>query len=226
MTNELFNKSNIFNITDVGFCNIIANNRNINSDSIDDKFSITSTKKTNSNKNSENANNININIYRYKFTDEFTKELFNFSKIHQYDCRKEFKEAWNNWVTENNNIVNEEVQRLTNLGYDGDVLDKMFKSARYYFRKKNITKNAQSERRIYTGVQKELLTEMDNHIMSNINKKNYKPSDGFKDFCEINKNLLNNEINTLQNNGLTNFEEINTKIKKTYKNRYYLFISK
>jgi hypothetical protein len=78
MTNELFNNNNIKNITDIGFCNIIANNRTINnrtinSDSIINKFSITSTKNTNSNKNSENANDININIYRYKFTDEFTK---------------------------------------------------------------------------------------------------------------------------------------------------------
>ena len=35
-----------------------------------------------------NTNDIIRNTYRYKFTDEFTKELYIFSKIHQYDHRK------------------------------------------------------------------------------------------------------------------------------------------
>ena len=34
---------------------------------------------------------LNVNIYRYKFTNEFIVELYNFSKIHQYDHRKDFK---------------------------------------------------------------------------------------------------------------------------------------
>ena len=32
-------------------------------------------------------------IYRYKFREEFVGELYKFSKIHQYDHRKDFKEA-------------------------------------------------------------------------------------------------------------------------------------
>ena len=46
---------------------------------------------------------INTNIYRYKFADDFTCELSKFSKIHQYDHRNDFKEAWDVWVKENNN---------------------------------------------------------------------------------------------------------------------------
>jgi hypothetical protein len=56
--------------------------------------------------------NASINIYRYKFTEDFTNELFKFSKIHQYDHRKDFKEAWNVWFEENNEIVNDEIRRL------------------------------------------------------------------------------------------------------------------
>ena len=33
----------------------------------------------------------NINIFRYKFSEDFTKPLYQFSKIHQYDHRKDFK---------------------------------------------------------------------------------------------------------------------------------------
>jgi hypothetical protein len=48
---------------------------------------------------------VNLNIYRYKFNEEFTNELSVFSKIHQYDDRKVFKESWIKWTEENEDIV-------------------------------------------------------------------------------------------------------------------------
>jgi|688.fasta_scaffold325830_2 hypothetical protein len=170
--------------------------------------------------------NINVNIYRYKFTEDFTGELFKFSKIHQYDERKAFKEAWNIWMDENQYIVNEEYRRLKELGYDGDISDKMFKSARYYFRKKSTEKKAPAKRRIYVGTQKDLLEAMDEHIKSNISYGDFKPSDGFDEFCKQNVNLLKEEITELRRAGLTDPNEIKSKIKKTYKNRYFLAINK
>ncbi len=169
---------------------------------------------------------INYNIYRFKFTDDFTSELYKFSKIHQYDHRKDFKEAWETWTEENDGLVSEEVRRLTNIGYDGDILDKMFKSARYYFRKKSTEKKAPVQRRNYVGLNKEFLDAMDNHIKSKIIDPDYKPSDGFDEFCKINVELLKEEVKTLCNNGFTDSNEIKQKIKKTYKNRYFLIVSK
>ena len=52
-----------------------------------------------------NKTNKNINIYRYKFTPEFMSELYQFSKIHQYDDRHSFKDAWNIWVQTNETFV-------------------------------------------------------------------------------------------------------------------------
>jgi hypothetical protein len=169
---------------------------------------------------------ININIYRYKFIEEFTSELYKFSKIHQYDHRKDFKEAWNIWVDDNQILVDEEVRRLSNLGYDGDILDKMFKSARYYFRKKTTEKKEPQKRRVYIGVEKELLEAMDKHIIQNVNNKDYKPSDGFSIFCKENIEILQEEVNRLCKCGLTNHIEIKDKIKKTYKNRYFMLVTK
>ena len=163
------------------------------------------------------------NIYRYKFTDDFTNELSNFSKVHQYDERKVFKEAWNTWVEENTELVDIEVRRLTNLNYDGDVLEKMFKSARYYFRKKSVEKKEPQQRRVYIGVQKELLDAMDDYISKNIVDK---PSDGFEDFCKSNQTVIHDEINNLIQNDVTDVDEIHDKIKKTFKNRYFILISK
>ena len=81
-----------------------------------------------------------ISIYRFTFTENFMSELYQFSKIHQYDDRVAFQEAWKLWVDDNNELVNDETRRLTQLGYDGETLERMYKSARYYFRKKSTEK--------------------------------------------------------------------------------------
>ena len=177
-------------------------------------------------KNIDNTkNNTKISIYRYKFTNEFIEELYKFSKIHQYDHRKDFKDAWEKWVDENDLIINEEVNRLTELGYDGDILDKMFKSARYYFRKKGTEKKEPVARRSYIGTSKELIEIMDEHIKRNISKE-FKPSNGFEEFCKENIDLLKEEITRLISCNIKDANEIKKKIKKTYKNRYFVIISK
>ena len=169
-----------------------------------------------------NNDSINVSIYRYKFTDDFTNEMYKFSKIHQYDHRKDFKEAWNAWVEENNTIVTDEIRRLTEMGYDGDILDKMFKSARYYFRKKSTEKSEPQARRTYIGSQKELLDAIDEQIMINIAKPDYKPSIAFNEFCQENIKLLQEEVSRLCKHGFTDKNEIKSKVKKTYKNRYFI----
>jgi hypothetical protein len=216
--------------TNNGFAynNISDNDSNGTSDNRLDTFSATERSEKKCDKLTHNKKDSDINIYRYKFTDDFTCELFKFSKIHQYDHRKDFKEAWQIWLEENQDMVDEEIRRLTNLGYDGNILDKMFKSARYYFRKKSTEKKAPVERRAYVGLQKDLLEAMDEHIESKIKTGDYKPSDGFDEFCKNPDiiDMLKEEVAILCKNGFTDSSEIKKKIKKTYKNRYFLFISK
>ena len=161
-------------------------------------------------------------IYRFKFTEEFMKELYNFSKIHQYDERKDFKEAWKLWSEENDEIIIKETLRLTNLGYDGDVLDKMFKSARYYFRKKSTEKKEPKQRRQYISVNRELLDAMDIHIEENIYNEDYQPKSGFISFCKANEAILKETLTRIFEQGVRDTDLIQDKIKKTYKNRYFM----
>jgi hypothetical protein len=167
-----------------------------------------------------------VNIFRYKFSDVITKPLYQFSKIHQYDHRKDFKEAWNIWTEENCDLISTEVKRLTELDYKGDILDKMFKSARYYFRKKSTETKVPQKRRSYVGIQSELLEAMDKHINANKKNDSYKPSSGFDEFCKQYIEILKVEVVSLCKSGITDSEEIKNKIKKTYKNRYFMSISK
>jgi len=166
----------------------------------------------------DNVSNI-INIFRYKFTKEFMEELYKFSKIHQYDHRKDFKVAWLLWKDENEEFINDEIRRLNILGCNKDIEDKMFKSARYYFRKKNTEKKAPTTRRDYVGTSKDFISIVDKHIKSNIGNK---PSECFSQFCKENIEELQTEINRLINSELKETSEIKDKIKKTYKNRYFI----
>jgi hypothetical protein len=169
-----------------------------------------------------NDNEIKQNIFRFKFSDDFTIILSNFAKIHQYDNRHDFKEAWKKWLDENEEEISIEVRRLNVIGYNGDILDKMFKSARYYFRKKSTEKKAPKTRRQYIGVRKEFLDCIDSHIYSNIKNDTFKPSFGFEEFCKNNIDLLKIEIKNICKNNLIDHKDIENKFKKTYKNRYFI----
>ena len=165
-----------------------------------------------------------IQIYRYEFTKEFMNLLFEFSKIHQYDDRKVFKEEWKKWIKVNKEQVDNEVIRLNQLQYDGNVLDKMFRSARYYFRKKQIEKKEPKKRISYKILNKEILDKMDEHVIKNKTRLDYKPANGFLDFCKINQEILQEEIKKLKKEEFFEEKEIEQKLKKTYKNRYFIQI--
>ena len=165
-------------------------------------------------------------IFRFKFTEEFMEELHNFSKIHQYDHRKDFKDAWVKWTEENQDIIAKEVDRLVAMGYpneDDIVDDKMFKSARYYFRKKSAVKPEPKQRRQYIGVDHELLENMDIHIRTNIYNDDYKPKTAFIMFCKEYDTILRQ---TIEQMSISDAKMIQEKIKKTYKNRYFMLTSK
>jgi hypothetical protein len=169
---------------------------------------------------------IAVAIFRFKFTEPFMVDLNKFAKIHQYDHRKDFKEAWEIWTEENDDIIQEEVDRLNNLGYDGDILDKMFKSARYYFRKKSPIKAEPKVRRQYISVNHDLLDAMDGHIRSIIRADGFQPKNGFVSFCLNNDQLVKREIVSIYKQGNPDLSMIQQKLKKTYKNRYFMLISK
>lgn len=206
-----------------------------NEDDEDNEEEIISSAAASTNQN-QNPNNIidltltseervmSPTIFRFKFEDQTIEALHYFAKVHQYDDRHAFKEAWQKWCEENMDIIRTETNRLTSLEYDGDVVDKMFKSVRYYYRKKSDEKTSPQKRKTYVGVTSTLIDAMNQHITMNMINKKYKPSNGFDDFCMVNKSLLQQEVNSLFQSGVQEPNEIKGKMKKTYKNRYFMII--
>ena len=88
------------------------------------------------NNNDTNDNTHSIRVLRFEFSTAVTDALKAFTEVHRYDDRKTYKEAWAQWLAHDEiaAILKAEVERLTDLGYKGDVADKLFKSGRYYFR--------------------------------------------------------------------------------------------
>lgn len=160
-----------------------------------------------------------MNIFRYKLTDPTIETIYRFAKVHQYDSRENFKEAWLKWIDDHSDMVEEETRRLNNLGYHGDVLQKMFKSARYYFRNKSTDKKEPVRRRGYITCSKKILFAIEKHIQECI-RSGLKPSDSFEDFCQLNAHLIQEELKCFRERC-----DLTQKLKKTYKNRYFRIIT-
>lgn len=161
--------------------------------------------------------------YRYKLEEGTMNAITAFAKVHQFDDRHAYKEAWKEWCDNNDDIISLECRRLSQLGYQGNVMDKMYKAGRYYFRTKDTTQNEPKERRVYVAMDDSVLSAMDEHISANMKDQNFTPAEGYSTFCQSNVPLLRLEISRLvQGENALTTEEIIAKIKKTYKNRYYL----
>ena len=185
-----------------------------------------STEETNNYTNNDAERNDDaerkVNVYRFKFTDKVSDAITAFAKTHQFDDRHEYKEYWKAWLEDNNELVEKETNRLRDLGYDKDIEDKMFKSGRYYFRKKSVVAVKPMKRRDYITIDQSILIAMDEHITRNMNNDDYTPANGYNSFCEEEKELLSREIINLMKTKKINAQDLASKIKKTYKNRYFI----
>lgn len=186
-------------------------------------------------------------IFRFEFSEDIMELIKRFSLVHQYDERKVYKERWNNWFQEHKEIMEREMRRMTDLGYEGDVHDKMFKAGRYYFRKKNIKKDKEDKedkegrdantmdlkkkndektpqkKRNYISMLQTTLDAMDKHLQEQLETNdNFSPASGFDNFCANFTTIIRTEVNRMVTENEMKTTEISNKIKKTYKNRYYM----
>jgi hypothetical protein len=165
-------------------------------------------------------------IFRYKLNDDLMLNITQFAKIHQLDDRHSYKEAWTHWLAENQDCVDREVSRLQQLNYKGDVIDKMFKAGRYYFREKVAIKPRPIETkdkspRDYIVMDQALIQAMDEHLQNLMKNNDFKPALAYNHFCEEHIDLLRKEIGRLLQQNITG-EKLSAKLKKTYKNRYFI----
>jgi hypothetical protein len=158
-------------------------------------------------------------IYRYKFRQDFLDVLVEFSRVHQYDAVKEFKEAFETFCENNKEIIEKETTYLTDTGYSGDIIKKIYISARYYFKNKDYKPQETKQRRKYISQDKDFIYSIDEHVLKAIRNKD-KPAKAYGEFMDNHEGLIDTEKNRLQE--FLDTDEAIGKIKKTYKNRYFI----
>jgi hypothetical protein len=151
--------------------------------------------------------------------------LTEFSSKHRFDDAALFKVYWERWEVQpqNADLIEQEERRLKTLGYEGNIHEKMYKTVRYYLKNKSLEKKEPKKRRKYVTLDKEFLEKMDDHILQVAMVNNMKPAYAFNNFISLSDNMrqVDDQIKTMMENEMTEVEA-NNKIKKTYKNRYYL----
>lgn len=162
--------------------------------------------------------------YRYNFTDEFQEKLKLFSIKHSNDYIDDFRINFDTWCKENEDEITCQELILCRLGYTGDFSNKMFKSVRYYFKNKRSDKKVVKKRKKYTVKNDILLYAIKEHI-TNLKEK-IQPKLAYKDFNENNIDIIDRVKNYLIfNEGYDEKSALN-KIKKIYKNKYFIINKK
>ena len=173
-----------------------------------------------------------IKKFRFDFTEDVGNLLSKFSQEHSSEKCGNFQHSWKLWVDEpevKKTLENEDI-RLQHLGFQGDVWDKMYKSARYYYKKK------QHQKKLSPKLSNKHTHRFSNMLLEKIDvwlqgefKKNIvntseitlSQPESYNRFCLLQKNVLLNEFTNIKKNKGIIPEDIGQKLKKTYKNRFH-----
>lgn len=175
-------------------------------------------------------------IYRFKFSNDLLEKITDFSKKNKDTSCKIFRHNLDNFIIENRGLINKEKEIYDDYGYKGDIVDKIYRSARYYFKNKeskktiknnniidNSNKPANTQKRKYIKRDEKFVEAVHEHVLSAV-RQNIKPAIAFSQFIEHEKykHLYQKEyrrVNTI----LEDDKATLAKIKKTYKNIYFTF---
>lgn len=185
-------------------------------------------------------------VHRFDFSEEITEELACFANLHQYDDRRTFTESWKEWI--NTSDVQDKIQlekdRLHSLGFQGNILDKMFKSVRYYhFKKKDLNLDTNQNEDIDQDLEKStiiiksrfskpflqtidifILEEIQKSIHENTTVITLQQANVYSQYCKTQQKDIYEELVLLKHTYGSINPDIENKLKKTFKNRFFKII--
>jgi hypothetical protein len=167
-----------------------------------------------------------LQTFHYSPSEECSQALAIFAKEHCSCKNKQFKSDWEQWIQDARiqTIINAEVDRLVATGYKGDPMEKMYASARYYYRKKALKEDKEmqepenpKQRKKYEAPNSLILDQMNKHILEIFTKmkssedtSSISPAKAFEMYIQENDT-----------------DDVNReKFKKMYKNRLFLLRNK
>jgi hypothetical protein len=188
-----------------------------------------------------NSKRIRIKAIRYNFTPEMMENIQEFTRVHQFDERKKYKEEWKCWINtkEIELKVSNEIIRLRDEGCtweDEIIKEKMYKSSKFYYKKKMQTKTNDDDKiktqEKYKGFTKQFLRSIDEYIHEKIKEKSRNiedtmgldvvPTKIYNEYCLNHKDEIKKEILRLREfHRKINGEVFLDKLKKTFSHRFY-----
>ena len=166
-------------------------------------------------------------IYRYKLAAPFQERLRIFAQEHKHlEDPSAFRNAWEQWVGENAELLERETRRLSDMGYEGSVSQKIYKSARHYHRLRSQDRPEPRQRRKYVALPREVLDLMDGHITEVAFPETLRPAEAYLDFQRTEsgkggRSPLPGACAWLCETHNYTAQSAEQKVKKTYKNRYF-----
>jgi hypothetical protein len=193
--------------------------------------------------------NIKFQLTKYAFSDEFSHEIHAFSKEHYQEPLKVFKESWQTWISipDIQTAIQNEIAFIKSKhfsGTDDDIMQKIYISARFYYRKKEKKEkkimdtivdhdDLNHKQKLYIGFSQGFIQFMDTYIQKQIvsashNKDIIKISqkESFQQFTLTHISEIKNELFILKEKYDALEQDfvsldIAQKIKKAYQNRFY-----
>jgi hypothetical protein len=168
--------------------------------------------------------------FRFQLGAKTLERLRPFAANNSNLSGKEFRARWDTWCIVNAAVIDAEVDRLRILGYEGDVPSKIYRAGRYYFKTRppSLVRAPRSHNSTaYIALAPMLIRSMDAHVVAHTrNCAHSKPAVLYNDFlasCTPEMvALLAQEAERIMEQGMTDAYAAAAKIKKTYKNRYFM----
>ena len=157
---------------------------------------------------------VSIKTYHFTPSDSCIHAIAKFANEHREEKSKHFKASWELWTKTPaiHKLFVEESERLLKSGYDGDLLDKLYFSARYYYRKKSATPVEKKPRKTYEATDSDILERMNRHILEQMKSDQHiRPSAAYEKYKRAYSPPLDND----------NDNDNDKKTKKIYKNRFF-----
>jgi hypothetical protein len=199
--------------------------------------------------------NIKLQMAKQIFSEEFSSVLHEFSKTHYNESLKTFRQSWQEWISTTGiqTKMRNEIERIKKnnfIGTDEEITQKIYTSARFYYRKKDkrakklatisqeeiSQKPVKSKSKPYIGLSKTFIQFIDETIKNKILEQSVEltrtmtikldQKQEFQTFTKTHINEISAEFGKLKIKYDELEEafvpkEIASKLKKAYQNRFY-----
>lgn len=178
-------------------------------------------------------------IYRFKVQNaELFSAMKEFAGSHKFESKEVLKESFESWYEseEISSMIESEENYLTRHHYDfnhNNMKSKIFKSIKYYFIKNMLksmnlgedqnqrNKNNKKSRDSFK-FSKTFIECAKTHLKSSICKHDFKPNTSFQEFLEQYNDVIQTEKSRIDEINNENGKDFDAKLKKMYKNQYYV----